>query len=99
MIADALSRRPLANVNSCIRNSLIDEIKEHYATDVFLNFLFESFSKEAKIGEKIGKLKSFEVKDAILYYNRRVCIPKFGKHKLNIMNNLHDIPIADHPSF
>ena len=45
------------------------------------------------------KLKYFEVKNKILYYDDKVCVPKFGEHKLNIMNNLHDIPIAGHPCF
>ena len=30
VVADALSRIPLANAISCIRNPLMDEIKEHY---------------------------------------------------------------------
>ena len=77
----------------------MDEIKGHYATDEYFNFSFESLSKEAKTAEEIGKFKSFEVKDNILYYNGRVCVPKFGEHRLNIMNNLDDIPIAGHSGF
>ena len=65
----------------------------------FVKFPFESLSKEARTAEEIEKFKSFEVKDKILYYNGRVCVPKFGEHSLSIMNNLHDIPIAGHPSF
>lgn len=48
---------------------------------------------------EIDKFKSFELKDEVLYYNGRVCIPKAGEYRLNIMNNLHDIPIAGHPGF
>ena len=77
----------------------MDEIKRHYATDDFLKFLFESLSKEARTAEKIRKYKSFRMKDDILYYNGRVYVPKFGKHKLHIMNNLYDIPIASPPDF
>ena len=31
------------------------------------------------------------MKDEILYYNDRVCVPKFGEQRLNSMNNIHDI--------
>ena len=99
MVADALSRKPLTNAISCIRNSLMDEIKGHYAIDDFFKFSFESLSKEARTTDEIEKFKYFEVKDEILYYNGKVCVPKFGEHKLNIINNLHDIPIAGHPGF
>ena len=45
VVADALSRRPLANAISCIRNSLMDEIKMHYIDDDFFKLPFESLSK------------------------------------------------------
>ena len=80
-----------------LKNSLMNEIKGHYTADDFFKFSFKSLSKEARTTEEIGKFKSFEVKDKILYYNGRVCISKFGEHKLNIMNHLHDISIACHP--
>ena len=96
MVADTLFRRPLANAISCIRNPLIDEIKEHYAINDFFKLSFESLSKKARTTEKIEKFKCFEVKDEILYYNGKVCVPKFGEHILNIINNLHNIPIASH---
>ena len=99
MVADALSRRPLANAISCIRNPLIDEIKGRYTTDDFFKFSFESLSKEARTADEIEKFKYFELKDEILYYNGRVCVPKFGEYRLNVINNLHDIPIAGHPGF
>ena len=99
VVADALSRRPLANAVSCIRNSLMDEIKMHYIDDEFFNIPFESLSKEARTTDEIEKFKAFELKDEILYYNGKVCVPKFGEYRLNIINNLHDIPIAGHPGF
>ena len=55
MIADASSRRPLANIISCIRNPLIDEIKKHYPTDDFFKFSFENLSKEARTTYEIEK--------------------------------------------
>jgi hypothetical protein len=57
VVADALSRRPLANAISCIRNSLIDEIKIHYVDDEFFKLSFESLSKEARTGNEIEKFK------------------------------------------
>jgi hypothetical protein len=99
VVADALSRRPLANAISCIRNSLIDEIKDHYVNDDILRVPYESLSKEARTSEEIEKFKSYELKDHVLYYNSRVCIPKFGEYRLNIMHDCHDIPIAGHPGF
>ena len=99
VVADALSRRLLANAISCIGNSLIDEIKMHYANDDFFKFPFESLFKETRSVDEIENFKSFDLKDEILYYNGRVCVPKSGEHRLNIMNDLHDIPIAGHPGF
>jgi hypothetical protein len=59
VVVDALSRRPLANAISCIRNSLMDEIKMHYIDDEFFNIPFENLSKEARTTNKIEKFKSF----------------------------------------
>jgi hypothetical protein len=33
VVVDALSKQPLAKEISCIRNSLIDEVKVHYVND------------------------------------------------------------------
>ena len=99
VVADALSRRPVANAISCVQIFLMDETKMDYIDDEFFNILFESLSKEARTANKIEKLKSFELKDEILYYNGRVCVPKFGEHRFNIINNLRDIIIAIHPNF
>ena len=99
VVVDALSRRPLENAMSCIGNSLIDEIKMHYANDDFFKFPFESLSKETRSVDEIEKFKSFGLKNEILYYNGRVYVPKSGEYKLNIINDLHDIPIAGHPGF
>ena len=77
VVVVALSRRLLANAISGIRNLLLDEIKGHYTTDDFFKLSFEILSKDAKTVEEIGKFKSFEVEDEILYYNGRVCTPKF----------------------
>jgi hypothetical protein len=109
-VADALSRRPLANAISCIRNSLIDEIKVHYVNvhyvkvhyvkvhDV-LRVPYESLGKEARTSEEIEKFKSYELKNHVLYYNSRVYIPNFGEYRLNIMHDCHDIPIVGHSGF
>lgn len=99
VVADALSRRFLANAISCIRNSLIDEIKTHYASDDVLKLPFESLCKEARTVEEIDRFRSYDLKDNILYYNARVCIPKFGEYRLKIMHDFHDIPVAGHPGF
>ena len=99
VVAEALSKRPLASAISCIRNLLMDEIKGQYATDDFFKFSFKCLSKEAGTADEIEKFKCFEVNDEILYYNGKVCVPKFGEHMLNIINNLHNIPIAGHPCF
>jgi hypothetical protein len=99
VVADALSRRPLANAISCIRNSLIDEIKVHYVNDDVLRIPYESLGKEARISEEIEKFKSYELKDCVLYYNSRVCIPNFGEYRLNIMHDCHDIPVVGHLGF
>jgi hypothetical protein len=77
----------------------MDEIEMHYTYDDFFNSPFESLSKKARTTNEIKKLKVFELKDEILYYNSRVCVPKFGEHRLNIMNNLQDIPKAVHLGF
>ena len=42
-------------------------------------FSFDSLFKEARTAMEIEKFKSFEVKDNVLYYNGRVCVPKFEK--------------------
>ena len=44
IVADALSRRPLANAISYIRNSLMDEIKIRYIDYEFFSIPFESLS-------------------------------------------------------
>ena len=41
----ALSRKQFANVISCIKKNLMDEIKMHYANDEFFKLSFESLSK------------------------------------------------------
>lgn len=69
VVVDALSKRPLANVISYIKNSLMDEIKMHYIDDEFFNIPFKSLSKEARTANEIEKFKSFELKDESLYYN------------------------------
>ena len=94
-----MSRIPLANAISCIRNSLVDEIKMHYIDDEFFNITFGKLSKEAQTANKIEKFKSLELKDEILYYNGRVCVPNFGEQRLNIINYLHKILIACHQGF
>lgn len=40
---------------------------------------------------KLINLKFVELKVEVLYYDDRYCVPKFGEHRLNIMNNLYDI--------
>jgi len=39
------------------------------------------------------------LEEGVLYYNVRICIPKQGEFRLNIMHDLHDIPIASHLGF
>ena len=34
-----------------------------------------------------------------MYYNARVCIPNVENYRLNVMHDLHEIPIASHPRF
>jgi hypothetical protein len=99
VVVDALSKRPLANAISCIKNSLIDEIKVHYVNDDVLRIPYEFLSKEARTSEEIEKFKSYGLKDPVLYYNSRVCIPNFKEYRLNIMHDCHDIPIAGHLGF
>jgi len=65
----------------------------------FFKLRFESLSTEARTVDEIDKFKSFELKYEVLYYNGKVYVLKFGKHKLNIVNNLHDISIANHQCF
>ncbi len=90
----------MANTISCIRNSLIDEIKSHYGNDNVFKIPVASLSKEARTVEEIEQFKFYELKDhGVLYYNSRVCIPNFGEYRLNMMHDLHDIPIAGHPGF
>ena len=99
VVADALSTRPLANAILCIKKYLMDKIKMDYIDDEFFNIPFESLSKEARIANEIEKFKSFELKDEVSYYNIRVCVSKFKEYRFNIINNLHNIPIASHPRF
>jgi hypothetical protein len=79
VVADALSRQPLANAISCIKNSLIYKINVHYVTDDVLMVPYETLGKEARTSEEIEKFKSYELKDCILYYNSKVCVPNFGE--------------------
>ena len=99
MFVDALSRKQFANVISCLKNSLMDEIKMHYANGEFFKLPFESLSKLARNSDEIDKSKFFELKDEVICYNGTICIPNFRDYRLNIMNNLHGIPIACHPRF
>jgi hypothetical protein len=99
VVADALSRRPVVNAISCIKNTLIDEIKIHYAGDKVFSLPCESLIKDSRTQGEIEQFKSYELKDGVLYYNNRVCIPNFGEYRLNITRELHDIPVAGHPGF
>lgn len=92
------SRRLLANVISYIQKTLMDEIKMQYV-DEFLKLPFDTLFKEPRIVDETEKLNFFELKDEVLCYSGLVCISRFEKYRLDIMNNFHDIPIASHPSF
>ena len=48
VVADALFRRPMVNAISCIKNSLIDEIKMHYVDDEVFSLPCESLIKESR---------------------------------------------------
>ena len=97
VIVDVLFKRPLANAISCIINSLIDEIEIYYVNHDFFKNPFESL---ARIIDEIDRFESFALKNGVLYYiNARVYISKFGEYRLNIMNDLHNIPIANHIDF
>lgn len=74
VVADALSRRLMANAISYIKNSLIDEIKMRYVDDEIFSLPYESLIKESKTRKEIEQFKFCELKDGILYYNNRVCI-------------------------
>jgi len=39
------------------------------------------------------------LKNKVSYHNGRICVQKFGEHRLKIINNLYDIPIANHSGF
>ena len=58
MVADALSRRLLANTISGMKNSLIEDIQSYSVDDDFLKFLYKGFSKKAKMDEEIENDKS-----------------------------------------
>lgn len=54
VIANLLSRIPIvASGVSCVRNSLIDEIKIHHVSDEILELPFISLSKESRSWEEI----------------------------------------------
>ena len=58
----------------------------HYANDLLKKIA--NLSQKARILHDIDKFKLFELKNKGLYSNARVCVPKFGKHRFNIMINL-----------
>ena len=61
----------------CTKNSMINEIKMNYVDEDFFKCPFESLSKEARTADEIDECKSFELKDKVLYYNGRICVPEF----------------------
>lgn len=88
MVVGALFKIHVANVLLCIMNFLIDRIKMQYANH---DIAYERMSKEVETVDEINNLKFVELKVEVLYYDDRFCVPKFGEHRLNIMNNLCDI--------
>ena len=54
MVVDAISKRPLANAISCIKNSLIDGIKIYYTNDDLKKNPFESLIKKVRTVDKIN---------------------------------------------
>ena len=58
VVADALTRRPLTNAISYMGNSLIDEIKMHYANDDFFKFPLRACLR--KLGP-LMRLKNFNL--------------------------------------
>jgi len=99
VVVDALSRQLLANAISCIKNSLIDEVKIHYVNDEAFQCPYKSLTKKSRSVEEMEKFKTYILEDGILYYNARISIPKQGKFRFNIMHDFHDVPIAGHPGF
>lgn len=78
---------------------MLDEVKIYYVNDDAFKLPFENLPKEFKSIEEIEQFKSYDLRDGILYYNIKACILKVDNYRVDIMHDLHVIPIAIHPSF
>jgi len=99
VVAYTLSRRSFLNAVSLLNVTILNQIKGGYEDDVFFSILFESLSKETRNKEKIDKFSTYALDANILYYKSRICVPKVGDNRKNIIYDCHNIPISNHRGF
>jgi hypothetical protein len=99
VIANALFKRKKANAISIIRGGLMEEIKGKYGAYSYLCAPFCALAQGEKSIEELGKYLAYVLKDALLYYDGCLCIPKNTNCKLKILYDYHSIPIMGHSRF
>lgn len=94
-VADALSRRPMCNALTVLRTGLFDEIRNEVAKDSFYCKIFETLLEnptEIHNG-------TFHLYKGDLFYLNRLCVPKNGNLKVQILQECHDAPFSGHLGF
>jgi len=71
----ASSRKTIANAISCIRHPLIYKINSYYMNDDVFKLPIKILFKVPRLVVEIKQFRFYKLKDAMLYYNFRVCIP------------------------
>ena len=67
MVADALSRRPLASTISVVRSPLGDLVRSHLGEDHVFGKIFDELTGEVS-EEMMERLKDYRVSDKVLYF-------------------------------
>jgi hypothetical protein len=98
VVADTLSRRPLASAISVVRNPLGELVKSHLEEDPVFGKIFVELTGEVS-EEVMERLKDYRVSDGVLYFRGRLCIPEVRDIRESILRDCHEIPIAGHPGF
>jgi hypothetical protein len=116
-IGDGLSRRPdldfktktssEVNAITCVRSSLMDDIKTSYEKDITCNTLLKYFNSDCKDTSKLdskslSRLHRFSFSEGLIYYSidhaddPRILVPNDVNLKEQILYEYHDSPISGH---
>jgi hypothetical protein len=116
-IGDGLSRRPdldfktktssEVNAITCVRSSLMDDIKESYKKDITCNTLLKYFNSDCKDTSKLdskslSRLHRYSYHEGLIYYSidhtddPRILVPNDTDLKERILYEYHDSPISGH---